>query len=137
MRALAYVVAAAMDAAERIGVTYDALPSVTSTAEATLAGAPPVWDECPDNVSHGFELGDRLVLLLIGRWYDEERGPLGERTGVDWRTDDLDDSFLALTRHTVSGISRLALMRNSGQSLPRSALCIATFSYWKTPYFAP
>ena len=48
-----------MDAAERIAVAYDALPSVTSTAEATLAGAPPVWDECPDNVSNFIERGNK------------------------------------------------------------------------------
>ena len=35
-----------------------------------------------------------------GRWYDEERGPIGERTGLDWSTEFLDD-HLKQTRHTV------------------------------------
>jgi aerobic carbon-monoxide dehydrogenase large subunit len=51
----------AKDAAELIDVDYEPLPSVTSTALAGERGAPPVWDECPDNISHVFELGDRAA----------------------------------------------------------------------------
>jgi aerobic carbon-monoxide dehydrogenase large subunit len=58
---VAETLAQAMDAAERIAVGYDALPSVTATAEATLAGAPPVWDECPDNVSNFIERGNKAA----------------------------------------------------------------------------
>src|SRR5512137_606663 len=36
-----------------------------------------------------------------GRWYDEIRGPLGDRTSADWWTIDLDDAFMQQTRHTV------------------------------------
>ena len=36
-----------------------------------------------------------------GRWYDEERGPVGERTGLDWTTSELDDSLMTQKRHTV------------------------------------
>ncbi len=36
-----------------------------------------------------------------GRWYDEERGPVGERTGIDWTTLELDDSLMTQKRHTI------------------------------------
>jgi carbon-monoxide dehydrogenase large subunit len=51
----------AKDAAERVAIDYDPLPSVTSTAEAALPGAAPVWPECPDNISHVFEVGNRAA----------------------------------------------------------------------------
>ena len=90
---VAETLAQAMDAAERIAVAYDALPSVTSTAEATLAGAPPVWDECPDNVSNFIERGNkaatdaafaqaarvvrrRYVITRVHAQYMEPRGAL-------------------------------------------------------------
>jgi carbon-monoxide dehydrogenase large subunit len=50
----------AKDAAELVEVGYEALPSVTSAAEAAK-GAAAVWDECPDNVSNVFELGNRAT----------------------------------------------------------------------------
>ena len=34
---------------------------MTSTAEAVTAGAAPVWDDCPDNVSNVFEAGNRAA----------------------------------------------------------------------------
>ena len=48
-----------------------------------------------------FPVGSCWAPNADGRWYDEERGPIGERTGLDWRTDELDDGFMAQTRHTV------------------------------------
>jgi aerobic carbon-monoxide dehydrogenase large subunit len=51
--------AQAEDGAELIQIEYEPLPSVTATAEAR--GGPPVWDECPDNVSNVFEAGDRAA----------------------------------------------------------------------------
>jgi len=57
--AVAETLAQAEDAAELVHVDYEPLPSVTSTAAA--AGGPPVWDECPDNVSNVFEAGDRAA----------------------------------------------------------------------------
>src|SRR2546426_763526 len=48
-------------AADLVQVTYEPLPSVTATAEATRPGAPPVWDECPDNICNVFESGDRAA----------------------------------------------------------------------------
>ena len=51
----------AKDAAERIAIDFEPLPAVTSTAEAAAPGAPAVWDECPDNVSHVFETGNKAA----------------------------------------------------------------------------
>jgi carbon-monoxide dehydrogenase large subunit len=84
--------AQAEDAADRLTVDYDPLPSVTSTAEAI--GGAPVWDECPDNVSNVFETGDRAatdaafaraarvirrryVITRVHAQYMEPRGALG------------------------------------------------------------
>jgi carbon-monoxide dehydrogenase large subunit len=53
--------AGARDAAELVRVDWEPLPSVTSTADAVKPGAPPVWDECPDNVSNVFEAGNRAA----------------------------------------------------------------------------
>jgi CO/xanthine dehydrogenase Mo-binding subunit len=47
--------------ADLLVVDYEPLPSVTDTAEAAQPGAPPVWDECPDNFSNLFEGGDRAA----------------------------------------------------------------------------
>ena len=51
--------AQAEDAAERLRIDYEPLPAVTATAEAI--GGPPVWDECPDNISNVFAAGDRAA----------------------------------------------------------------------------
>src|SRR5712664_1825754 len=56
---VAETLAQAEDAAESVRIDYEPLPSVTSTAEAV--GGPPVWDECPDNVSNVHEVGDRAA----------------------------------------------------------------------------
>jgi len=91
---IAETLAQAQDAAELVDVDYDPLPSVTSTAEATLPGSPPVWDECPDNISNVFEVGDkaaseaafarahrvirrRYVITRVHAQYMEPRGALG------------------------------------------------------------
>jgi carbon-monoxide dehydrogenase large subunit len=49
----------AADAAALVAVDYDPLPSVAATAEAMRPGAPPVWDEVPDNVAFVWEAGQR------------------------------------------------------------------------------
>jgi carbon-monoxide dehydrogenase large subunit len=63
---VAYVVAeslaAAKDAAERIAVDYESLPSVVLTADTTKPGAPAVWQACPDNISNIFEVGDKAAV---------------------------------------------------------------------------
>src|SRR5262249_4727196 len=53
--------AQAEDAADLVQIDYGPLPSVTATADATLPGAAPVWDGCPDNISSIFESGDRAA----------------------------------------------------------------------------
>jgi carbon-monoxide dehydrogenase large subunit len=58
---VAETVEQAKDAAELVDIAYEPLPSVTDTAMAALPGCPRVWDECADNVSHVFEVGDRAA----------------------------------------------------------------------------
>jgi aerobic carbon-monoxide dehydrogenase large subunit len=86
--------AQAEDAAELVRVDYEPLPSVTDTATASQPGTPPVWDECPDNVSNLHQLGDkaatdaafaraahrvrrRYVITRVHAQYMEPRGALG------------------------------------------------------------
>jgi carbon-monoxide dehydrogenase large subunit len=52
---------AALDAAERVKVEYDVLPSVTDVADALADGAPTIWDEAPDNVCADGERGDKAA----------------------------------------------------------------------------
>ena len=47
---IAETAAAAADAAERVAVDYEPLPSVTATADAARAGAPLLWDDRASNV---------------------------------------------------------------------------------------
>jgi aerobic carbon-monoxide dehydrogenase large subunit len=56
---VAETLAGAKDAAELIDVQYEPLPAVTASDLATVSGAPAVWDECPDNISHVFEVGKK------------------------------------------------------------------------------
>ena len=89
---IAETLAEAEDAAELVRVEYEPLPSVTSTAEAV--GGAPVWDECTDNISNLFEVGDkaaaeaaiagaahvvrrRYVITRVHAQYMEPRGALG------------------------------------------------------------
>jgi aerobic carbon-monoxide dehydrogenase large subunit len=91
---VAETAAQAEDAAELVRIEYAPLPSVTGTAEAARPGSPPVWDECPDNVSNVFETGDRTavdaafaeadhvvrrryVITRVHAQYMEPRGALG------------------------------------------------------------
>src|SRR5229473_1366292 len=86
--------AQAEDAAELVRVDYEPLPSVTDTGTASQPGSPPVWDECPDNVSNLHQLGDkaatdaafagaahrvrrRYVITRVHAQYMEPRGALG------------------------------------------------------------
>src|SRR5882762_892482 len=52
----------AKDAAERIAVEYEPLPSVTATEEALSPGAPKLWAECHDNECFFFTLGDKRAV---------------------------------------------------------------------------
>ncbi len=54
--------AQAADGAALVSVDYEPLASVTATADAGQPGAPPVWDEAPDNVAFVWEAGDRAAV---------------------------------------------------------------------------
>jgi carbon-monoxide dehydrogenase large subunit len=60
---VAFIVAETMDlakdAAERIVVDYEALPSLTATDKLKEPGAPKLWPGCPDNESFYFTAGDK------------------------------------------------------------------------------
>ena len=58
---VAETVAQAKDAADAVEVEYEALPAVGTTEDAVAPGASAVWDECPDNVSHVFETGNKAA----------------------------------------------------------------------------
>ena len=55
---VAETVAQAKDAAERIEVDYEPLPSVTSIEAALSPARSAVWDDCPDNICFGHRQGD-------------------------------------------------------------------------------
>ena len=91
---VAETLAQAKDAAELVEIDYETLPSVTSTADAARPGAPRVWDENPDNISHTYERGDkaraeaafarashivrrRYVVTRVQAQYMEPRGAIG------------------------------------------------------------
>ena len=50
---------AAVDAAEKVAVDYEPLPAVAAAMDALRPGAPPVWDEVPDNVAFLAQAGQR------------------------------------------------------------------------------
>jgi carbon-monoxide dehydrogenase large subunit len=91
---VADTLAQAKDAAELVEIDYEALPSVTQTADTVKPGAPAVWDECPDNISNNVERGKkadteaaiasaarvikrRYVISRVHAQYMEPRGTLG------------------------------------------------------------
>jgi aerobic carbon-monoxide dehydrogenase large subunit len=51
----------ALDAAELVAVDYEPLPAAVSTAEASSASAPRVWDGCPDNIGFVQLFGDKAA----------------------------------------------------------------------------
>lgn len=53
---------AAREAAERVMVDYDDLPSVTDMAVAMEPGRPSVWDEAPDNRVFDWGMGDEAAV---------------------------------------------------------------------------
>ena len=96
---IAMVIAETLDqaksAAELIEIEFKPLPSVTNTASTVETGSPPVWKECPDNISNLFEAGDaeatekkfqsadkivkrRFVISRVHAQFMEPRGALGE-----------------------------------------------------------
>ena len=117
---VAETVAQAEDAAELVRIEYEPLPSVTATAEAARTGSPPVWDECPDNVSNVFEAGDkaaadaafdradrvvrgRYVITRVHAQYMEPRGALGVYDpGEDRYTLHADVQYPHRVRHVLA-----------------------------------
>jgi carbon-monoxide dehydrogenase large subunit len=53
--------AQARDAAERIEVDYEPLPSVTDAPEALKSGAPQIWDLAPGNMAFDWTMGDEAA----------------------------------------------------------------------------
>jgi carbon-monoxide dehydrogenase large subunit len=92
----------AKDASELVEVDYEPLPSVTSVAQAAEPGAPRVWDENADNISHTVERGERAatdaafarashivrrryVITRVHAQYMEPRGAIGSYDKFDDR----------------------------------------------------
>src|SRR5215469_4629187 len=92
----------AADAAELIAVDYEPLPAVVSTAEATAPDAPRVFDDCKDNISFVYIVGDKaatdaafahaahvvkqhFVINRITAATMEPRGALGDYNPADGR----------------------------------------------------
>ncbi|HEV2300125.1 MAG TPA: xanthine dehydrogenase family protein molybdopterin-binding subunit [Stellaceae bacterium] len=48
----------AKDAAERVDVAYEILPTVVRAADAVVAAAPRLWEEAPDNICLDIETGE-------------------------------------------------------------------------------
>jgi carbon-monoxide dehydrogenase large subunit len=84
----------ARDAAELVSVDYEPLPSVTETARILDPDAPAVWAECPGNLSHIYEMGNktatdaaiasaahvvrqRIVISRVYAQFMETRGAIG------------------------------------------------------------
>ena len=91
---VADTLAQAKDAAELVNIDYEAIRSVTQTADTVKPGAPAVWDDCPDNISNNVERGKkadteaaiasaarvvkrRYVITRVHAQYMEPRGTLG------------------------------------------------------------
>src|SRR3989454_10623608 len=51
--------AAAVDAADKVKVDWEPLPSVTATVFSNEAGAPEIYTSAPGNVAFKWEIGDR------------------------------------------------------------------------------
>jgi carbon-monoxide dehydrogenase large subunit len=92
----------AMDAAELIAVDYEPLPAVVETAQASLPGAPRVWDDCEDNICFVQIEGDaaateaafaradhvvrhRFVINRVTAATMEPRGSIGDYNTTDGR----------------------------------------------------
>ena len=117
---VAETLAQAEDAAELVRIEYEPLAAVTATAEAAWAGSPPVWDQCPDNVSNVFETGDeaavaaaleradhvvrgRYVITRVHAQYMEPRGALGlYDAGEDRYTLHADVQYPHRVRHVLA-----------------------------------
>ncbi|OFZ97498.1 MAG: hypothetical protein A3H35_18465 [Betaproteobacteria bacterium RIFCSPLOWO2_02_FULL_62_17] len=59
---VAETVAMAKDAADRVAVEYEPLPSLTDTARIGKPGALELWEGCPDNETFFYTLGDKAAV---------------------------------------------------------------------------
>jgi carbon-monoxide dehydrogenase large subunit len=53
---------AAQDAAEKVAVTWEVLPAVTATDQATAAGSPQIHEVAPSNVAFKWQIGDAAAV---------------------------------------------------------------------------
>lgn len=91
---VAETLAQAKDAAELVQVDYEPLPAVTDVQEAAAPGAPVVWPENGDNISHTVDRGNKAktdeafaaaakvvtrkyVITRVHAQYMEPRGSIG------------------------------------------------------------
>ena len=94
--------ALAKDAAEQLEVDYEVLPAHMGTASANQPGAAAVWEQCPDNESFYYQVGDEaktdaalanaphriahhFVINRVGANPMEPRGALGSYEAGDDR----------------------------------------------------
>ena len=96
---IAMVIAETLDqaknAAELMEIEFETLPSVTNTAETIKPDCPSVWEQCPDNISNVFEIGDaettetliknaakvvkrKFIITRVHAQFIEPRGAIGE-----------------------------------------------------------
>ncbi|MDX2102633.1 MAG: xanthine dehydrogenase family protein molybdopterin-binding subunit [Alphaproteobacteria bacterium] len=59
---IADTLAQAKDAAEALEVEYKALSAVATTTEATVDGAPLVWDDAKNNICYDWHIGDKAAV---------------------------------------------------------------------------
>jgi carbon-monoxide dehydrogenase large subunit len=99
---MAETLAQAKDAADLVNAGYEPLPAVVIGEQAAKPGSPVVWDECPDNISHMVEHGNkaatdaafqgaaqivrrRYVVTRLHAQYLEPRGVVAEYDARDER----------------------------------------------------
>jgi len=116
----------ARDAAERVEIDYEPLPAVVSGVEAVKPGSAAVWDECPDNISNVWQVGDRTaaeeafrravhvvrrryVITRVHAQYLETRGAIGHfDIGEDRFTLYVDCQYPHRVRQLLSQVFRVA-----------------------------
>ena len=90
---VAETLAIAKDAAERVNIDYEALPSVTNTARVSSRGAPSLWDGIESNIFLDAEVGDAAAterafaeaahVVRLETWVQRVTGvPMEARTAV-------------------------------------------------------
>jgi carbon-monoxide dehydrogenase large subunit len=107
--------AAAHDAAERVAVEYQPLPSVVRASDALMPDAPLVWDGCAQNLSVDSEVGDQAStdgafahaahIVHLQTWIHRVTGvPMEPRTAIG-------DYDAATGRYTIYAGSGAGVVR--------------------------